>query len=98
MVRRRRGPRYGYARRLPHPPPPAQRQVGRQCLNVIDRRGPDLALLHGRQERTEPLRLWLGAALEQYVASEAPRALIGYFRQKSSGLLPEQYAAKGIVV
>lgn len=53
----------------------SQRQVGRQMLNVIDRRGLDLALLHARPERAEPLRLWLDAALEQFVPNPAPRAL-----------------------
>ncbi len=64
----------------------SQRQVGRQMLNVIDRRGLDLALLHARPERAEPLRLWLDAALEQLVPSPAPRAL-------PNGLSGEQQSA-----
>lgn len=64
----------------------SQRQVGRQMLNVIDRRGLDLALLHARPERAEPLRLWLDAALEQFVPSPAPRAL-------PNGLSGEQQSA-----
>ena len=74
----------------------ATRMVGRQVLNVIDRRGLDLALLHGRPERTEPLRLWLDAALEQFgpVARPAPRALLGGLSGEQQGALKALVAAR----
>lgn len=72
----------------------SQRQVGRQRLNVIDRRGLDLALLHGRPERTEPLRLWLEAALEQFVTGVAPRALLGGLSGEQQGALKALVAAR----
>lgn len=74
----------------------ATRMVGRQVLNVIDRRGPDLALLHGRPERAEPLRLWLEAALEQFgpAARPAPRALLGGLSGEQQGALKALVAAR----
>ena len=74
----------------------ATRLVGRQVLNVIDRRGLDLALLHGKVERTEPLRLWLDAALEQFgpVARSAPRALLGRLSGEQQGALKALVAAR----
>lgn len=74
----------------------ATRMVGRQVLNVIDRRGLDLALLHGQPERTEPLRLWLDAALEQFgpVARPAHRALLGGLSGEQQGALKALVAAR----
>ncbi len=72
----------------------SHRQVGRQRLNVIDRRGLDLALLHGPLERTEPLRLWLDAALEQYVPSAAPRALLGGLSDEQQGAIKALVSAR----
>ncbi|HEX5339087.1 MAG TPA: phage antirepressor N-terminal domain-containing protein, partial [Gallionella sp.] len=74
----------------------ASRVLGRQVLNVIDRRGLDLALLHGQPERTEPLRLWLDAALEQFgpAVRPAPRALLGGLSGEQQGALKALVAAR----
>lgn len=74
----------------------ASRMIGRQVLNVIDRRGLDLALLHGKVERTEPLRLWLDAALEQFgpITRPAPMALLGGLSGEQQGALKALVAAR----
>lgn len=72
----------------------SKRQVGRQMLNVIDRRGLDIALLHARPEHAEPLRLWLEAALEQFVPVAAPRALPGGLSCEQQGALKALVAAR----
>ncbi|SFB48602.1 BRO family protein [Azotobacter beijerinckii] len=72
----------------------SKRQVGRQMLNVIDRRGLDIALLHARPEHAEPLRLWLEAALEQFVPVAAPRALPGGLSGEQQGALKALVAAR----
>jgi len=72
----------------------SKRQVGRQMLNVIDRRGLDIALLHASPERSEPLRLWLNAALEQFVSVAAPRALPNGLSGEQQGVIKAVVAAR----
>ncbi|SER21072.1 BRO family, N-terminal domain [Azotobacter beijerinckii] len=50
----------------------ALRQVGHRRLGLIDRAGLELALHHASPARAEPFRLWLEAALEQFVTGTAP--------------------------
>lgn len=72
----------------------SKRQVGRQMLNVIDRRGLDVALLHARPERAEPLRQWLDAALAQFVPAAAPRALPNGLSGEQQGVIKALVAAR----
>ncbi|NHN78579.1 hypothetical protein HA520_15045 [Azotobacter chroococcum] len=66
----------------------AQRQVGHRRLGLIDRDGLELALHHASPARAEPLRLWLEAALEQFVTGAAPaHALPGGLSGEQQGAL-----------
>ena len=46
------------------------RKIGHQRLRLVDRRGLELALHQASPARSEPLRMWLAAALEQYASGE----------------------------
>jgi len=72
----------------------AQRQIGHRRLSLIDRRGLDLALHYASLARSEPLRLWLDAALEQFVTGAAPRALLGGLSGEQQGALKALVAAR----
>jgi len=65
----------------------ALRQVGQRRLGLIDRAGLELALHHASPARAEPLRMWLEAALEQYVTGEPA------FPALANGLSGEQQGA-----
>ncbi|WP_240931618.1 BRO family protein [Azotobacter chroococcum] len=73
----------------------ALRQVGHKRLSLIDRPGLELALHHASPARAEPLRLWLEAALEQFVSgAPAPRALPGGLSGDQQGALKALVAAR----
>jgi len=73
----------------------ALRQVGHKRLSLIDRAGLELALRHASPARAEPLRLWLEAALEQFVTgAPAPRALSGGLSGDQQGALKALVAAR----
>ena len=71
----------------------ALRQIGNKRLSLIDRQGLELALHHASPARSEPLRLWLEAALEQFVGA-APRALLGGLSGEQQGALKALVAAR----
>ena len=72
----------------------ALRQIGNKRLCLIDRQGLELALHHASPARSEPLRLWLDAALEQFVTGAAPRALLGGLSGEQQGALKALVAAR----
>ncbi|GAB3471937.1 phage antirepressor N-terminal domain-containing protein [Azotobacter salinestris] len=72
----------------------ALRQVGHKRLSLIDRPGLELALHHASPARAEPLRLWLEAALEQFMPVAAPRALPGGLSGEQQGALKALVAAR----
>ncbi len=72
----------------------ALRQIGNKRLSLIDRQGLELALHHASPARSEPLRLWLDAALEQFVTGAAPRALLGGLSGEQQGALKALVAAR----
>ena len=72
----------------------ALRQIGHKRLSLIDRQGLELALHHASPARSEPLRLWLDAALEQFVTGAAPRALLGGLSGEQQGALKALVAAR----
>ncbi|MNZ42258.1 hypothetical protein D3C78_598290 [compost metagenome] len=72
----------------------ALRHIGNKRLCLIDRQGLELALHHASPARSEPLRLWLDAALEQFVTGAAPRALLGGLSGEQQGALKALVAAR----
>ncbi|SER86183.1 Prophage antirepressor [Azotobacter beijerinckii] len=77
----------------------AQRQVGHRRLGLIDRAGLELALHHASPARSEPLRLWLEAALEQFVTGEAPaHALPGGLSGEQQGALRALVRARTVAL
>lgn len=73
----------------------ALRQVGHKRLSLIDRPGLELALHHASPARAEPLRLWLEAALEQFVTgAPAAHALPNGLSGDQQGALKALVAAR----
>src|SRR5690606_3947529 len=68
--------------------------IGNKRLSLIDRQGLELALHHASPARSEPLHLWLDAALEQFVTGVAPRALLGGLSGEQQGALKALVAAR----
>ncbi|MNQ82204.1 hypothetical protein D3C85_972510 [compost metagenome] len=72
----------------------ALRHIGNKRLCLIDRQGLELALHHASPARSEPLRLWLDAALEQFVTGTATRALLGGLSGEQQGALKALVVAR----
>lgn len=72
----------------------ALRRIGNKRLCLTDRQGLELALHHASPARSEPLRLWLDAALEQFVTGASPHALLGGLSGEQQGALKALVAAR----